>query len=64
MLIFDIQVINLQYLVQAWSHIIYLVGGSGKTRIQIDNIPTLVMYIARVSIYRQVMSVIAIPCIR
>ena len=50
--------------VQVWSHIIYLVGGSGKTRIQIDNIPTLVMYIARVSIYRQVMSVIAIPCIR
>lgn len=30
MLIFDIQVINLQYLVQVWSHIIYLVRGSGK----------------------------------
>ena len=48
---------------KVWSPTVYLVRGSGKTRIQIDNIPTLVVYIARISIYRQVMSVIAIPCI-
>ena len=33
---------------------------SGKAQVQIDNIPTLVMYITQISIYKQVMSVIAI----
>lgn len=32
------------YKKKVWSPTVYLVRGSGKTRIQIDNIPTLVMY--------------------
>lgn len=31
---------------KVWSHIIYRVGGSGKPKCKINNIPTLVMYIA------------------
>lgn len=38
---------NIFYIsVQVWSHIIYRVGGSGKPKCKINNIPTLVMYIA------------------
>ena len=59
MLIFDIQVINLQYLVQAWSPTVYLVRGSGKTRSINRQYPHTCNVYDWKHIHRQAMSVIA-----